>query len=417
MGVDGLDMARIRGLQQGRVDQSERWRTTSKYGDLGASGLQAVFDAADRGDIAEWCDLCEYMIKTDEDILDAYTTRVSRVVQASWQIDGADAKAVELVKWGIDKCDNWHEAQKDAMHALAPGFSALEGEWEYDAITRRYFVRRFTARHGHRFRYDEQWQLRLYDRGQKARTNQYGEALDPRRWVVHTHKEQPGYPGVYGVMRSCAWPWLFKRWAEKFWIMNLEKHGSPFTVATVPGNTPSEVRTQIRTDLESMATDHVAVKEAGVEIEMLAAGAAAGNDEAHLKYVNAKRQAIMRAWLGTDDATSAGESGSRAAVDSRISAVMDPRMVSDGEGLATTLRSTYFRQLMDANAHEVPPGTPVPSMRYKTAGDEARVDVQDLAEEDGTPPAPETPPSTPQPKTPPTTSAYRRLVAALRQSE
>ncbi len=49
-----------------RVDRSERWRTNTRWGDLSASQLGAVMEAARRGDIADFCELVEFAISTDE---------------------------------------------------------------------------------------------------------------------------------------------------------------------------------------------------------------------------------------------------------------------------------------------------------------------------------------------------------------
>lgn len=416
-----LTLEHVSGAQQGRLTRFERWRGTGKFGDMTASRLQSIMDRADRGEVAEWCELCEHMIKTDPDVLDAYTTRLTRVVQADAELCAADEtpeaeKARALIEWAIKRCENFEQAEKDMLHAVAAGFSALENAWAFDARANRYYVRTIDVRHGNRFIYDESYQLRINDHGQKHGEGQaarFGEALDPRRWVVHQHREQPGYPGAYGCFRSIAWPWMFKRWADKYAIMALERFGAPFIDATVPGNTPAAVRERIREDLENMTTDHVAVHEEGVQIEMLAAGAAAGNDEAYLKYMAAKRAEIMRGVLGTDDATGAGESGSRAAVETRVSATMDPRMVADGSALNATLRGQWFRQLLDANVHEVGPGAPAPFRKYATAADEAQPNAIEVREEGRLAFNPAAANPLQRSQTPSTTQRFASLRAAL----
>lgn len=377
-----------------RIDRQERWRTNHRYGDLDAPGLQAVLDAAAKGDVADWADLAEFAITTDAHVFGLYVTRIARVAQADYIVAPSDfgnptlaMLAAEFVDEEMGRLTNFRDAACELLHAIALGYSASEMLWARDAVTRTNYVERIDNRHPHRFRYGLQWDLRLFDHGKRRGpidAQGYGETLDPRTFIVHTHKEVAGYPGIAGTMRPTAWRWMFTRWVEKFWIAHIEKFGSPFVYSRVAKGTPQRVRDEVLTSLENLSSDHAAVFEQGGEIVFEAAASAAKGDEAHDRYVKAAQASMTSLWLGTSDATGPGVNGTQGAVTARISAAMDPRMVSDGNKFASMWRRTYMTRVLIENAHKFGPSigqVPVPELKLKTADDEAKRDPSGLQDE------------------------------------
>ena len=377
---------------QARIDRYERWRTNTRWGDLKASTLTAVLNDAAIGNIADWIDLCEFAIGTDALLASLYDTRISRVAQADFIIapntignPRAASLAAEFVNEQLSRIEDLHQSLRDLLHAIAVGVAVCENEWEHDEQTHTNYVRRLHFRHSHRFRYDESWQLRLWDSGRRrGEGSTYGEALDPRLFTIHQYRLFASYPGIGGIMRMCAYPWVFGRWVGKMWVGGVEKHGSPLVYAKVQPNTPSNVRTQILEDLENLSSDHVGVIELPNELIVEAAAAAAGSHEAYRDYMTYRDAEITKAWLGASDIVDPGKHGSQSAVDTRASITTDPRMVTDGEALAASLQRTLFKQLIALN-----PGkfgcpveqVPIPSMKLKTADDEVHRDPTDLAAE------------------------------------
>lgn len=368
-----------------RIDRGERWQSGSRFGDLSASALAAIMDAARRGDMADFVELCEFAISTDEHLQSLYTTRLSRVSQAEYEIvpspfgDPQAAKAAAaFVSEQLARVENYDAAIHKILHAIAVGYSASEMVWAQDASGINY-VRRIEFRHPRRFRFSPQWTLRLWDRGKRRGADTYGESLDPRLWIVHEHQELAGYQGVGGVMNSCMWTWMFTRWVRKFWIGDVEKNGSPLVYGKVKQNTKKEVRDQLLADLENLSADHVGVIEEGNDIVVEAAAQAAASTK-HEDYMRFANEGLAKAWLGSSDLVEPGANGSQAAVSTRAGATTDPRMVTDGKLFATSMRMSIIRQLVSFNAHRIAPGMsedkiPLPIMRMKTAHDEVRPDL------------------------------------------
>jgi phage gp29-like protein len=400
----GAEVESERGQPPGitaRVTRDERFRTNDQFGDLGAPALGVVLQNADKGDVAQLAMLVEYAISSDTTLQSLYTSRLARVAQAEYEIvpspygDKALAQAAaDFVREQMARIENWDEAFKLILHAIALGYSASEMEWQYDPSMRNiagervggYFVRRIKFRHPRRFRYGMQWDLRLYDRGMRRGADGYGELLDPRLWIVHEHQEVAGYQGVGGVMRSCLWTWMFGRWVEKFYIQHVEKYGGPITYAKVPKDTPLAARQNILEGLQNLSADHVAVIEEGGDI-VVEAAATAAESGIHDEYLKRRDDGLAKAWLGAGDAVDPGANGARGAVETRMGALTDPRMVEDGKRATSTIRGSLIKQLLSFNGHlfvvngvaveldEVP----LPLMRMKTANDEVEVDAGAVA--------------------------------------
>lgn len=377
---------------QARVDKLERTRTGGRWGDVSASTVTSVLNKAAQGDISDWIDLCDHAIGTDTELGNLYDSRISRVAQADFIIapnsfgnPNMAQLAAEFVNEQMGRIKGWSQASRDLLHAIAVGFSAGEEEWLHDRVNKTNYVTRIHFRHGHRFRYDESWQPRLYDQGRRrSDASMYGEALLPNKWVIHQYRLAAGYPGAQGLMRNSIFIWLFGRWVEKWWTANAEKHGDPLVYAKGNPNTPVNVREKIIADMERLANDHVGWIENGSELVVDASAAMSKSYEVYKDYLARRDAQLGKVWLGASDINDPGAHGSQSAVDTRASVTTDPRMVTDGDLFASSLQETLFQHFINLNAHKF--GCPVeqvpcPTMKLKTADDEVGGDRGDKRDE------------------------------------
>lgn len=371
------------------LGSSERWRLPGAYGDLTAQRLTSILMQLQRGEVEHWAELVQHALK-DDLLVHLYTTRITRVAQADYQIipnEFGDQKLAKEAARFIEEClgrvTNWDQFVRNALHAIALGYSPNEIEWDRDGATQTTYARAIHYVNPNRFRYDDQWKLRLYDHGMRAKDarNMYGEVLFPPTWIVHTHNEVAGDPCDAGLMRMSIWRWLFRRWADTFWIQNLEKYGSPFISAEVQPNTPEHVRQEIKAAIVDLGIDRAAVMEAGGKLTITPPAMGTGSASQHELYLDFAARSLTATWLGASDVSQPGENGSQAAVSGRISATTDPRMITDGTNFCGTLHRTLFYWLIHFNRHKFDRLPPVPKMRMKTASDEQKTDVQDLAEQ------------------------------------
>lgn len=372
------------------LGQNERFRQPGRFGNLSAVQLTAILQQLERGEVSEWCDLVQFALKTDDLLISLYETRLNRVAQASYQIVPNEfgnphlaQLAAEFVNELLARVENWDQFLKNMLHAIALGFSASEIEWDYDGLHRVYYARNIHRVNPNRFRYDEQWKLRLYDHGSRAHYphGQYGEVLRQGGWVVHHHYAVSGDPCDAGIMRMSIWRWLFRRWADTFWIQNLEKYGAPWVMAKVAPGTPDPVRRKIQEALQNMTIERAAIVETGGELVVTPPPMGSGTESQHQMYMDFGARSLTTTWLGASDITQPGMNGSQAAVDTRVGATTDPRMITDGQAVGMTLQSQLIRWLLHFNLHKFGRIPPTPKFVFKSASDEVETDTQALVEQ------------------------------------
>ena len=356
--------------QQARVDKLERYDTGYKYGEMSPQSLSSYLRKSEEGYLDDWPNICVYALETDSHLSSLIQTRVDRVAQAPFQIvpgkshkpeaQAQAGKAAEFVRDVLSELDNFEARVKSILDSIGTGVSAHEMQW-----TRRggaNIVSDIIWRHPRRFRWDDQWILRLYDSGTRGTP---GEPLLPDKWIVHVSQDRPAYPGRAGVIRVCIWPWLFRRWCTRYWMHATERYGQPQLHAFTPENATDAVKNKVLTDLENLSYDSVGVFEQGVEIVYNGGPGTAGNGEMFLKFMDHAKAEMSAAVLGAEDITTPGTHGSQSAVDTRVEATLDPRTASDAKALAATLRQQMFQPLLKWNLHlfdGIMP--PVPKMKY-----------------------------------------------------
>lgn len=357
--ADVIDIQKRRRPTQAELIRTERFRSNSDFGDMTGARLTAIMTQGERGDIAEIARLYDFIRNTDDLIPGTLETRRLRVRQADVKVTPGSDKptpddilAADLCAAAVDQVEDFDNCLDRMLLAHSDGWSFTEipeDSWRADRQG-RVLPRTLITAHPRRFRFDERWNPRLYDNGQKPGPDSYGEILIPGRWIYVTHTAGGVYPGNYGIGRSILWMWLFRRWAQRFWIEHLDRYGSPFTYAIVERNTPENVREDVKAALDSLTREHTAVFEAGGEIKFDSSASAGGSDEQYERYMAAVSDAIARRILGTSDLSSPGSHGSNAAVETRVEGAVDPRTRADIRDLWGAIERDLFRWVLIKNA-------------------------------------------------------------------
>ena len=110
----------------------------------------------------------EFAISTDAELTSLYDTRISRVAQADFVIKPnafgnphQAALAAEFINESLGRIEDLAKTFRELLHAIAVGVSVGENIWDRDRVNNTNYIERIEFRHGHRFRYDETWNLRL----------------------------------------------------------------------------------------------------------------------------------------------------------------------------------------------------------------------------------------------------------------
>jgi phage gp29-like protein len=322
------------------------------------SYMASILKQASEGETSKWADLCTYAVKVDSDLAGDFSTRTERLFEGGWSVvkgeaePGQEQAAVQAAEFiakvwgGIKRLDT---SLRSMARANIAGTSCHEQLWIREGGL--FVISRYDWCHYRRFRWDEDWNLRLYEKGSNPGPDQYGERLAPDQWVIHTLPGD-GYPGERGLMQSTAWDWLLRRWAEKWYSLGVERFGQPTILGKVPPNTPDAVRNDLQTNLENVSYDGVAIIEEGVEIVDSLGPGTANNGDMYANYLDRKAKAYTKRILGAEDMNTPGTHGSQSAVEGRIEAVADPITEADGKALADSIEQQSFVPLLRYNLAE-----------------------------------------------------------------
>lgn len=365
---------------QAPVSLWERNRKGHTFGELTPDQLVTILADAKDGKIEQWIELCSYALETDLHLQSLNYTRKSLVLgNGDYSVTpgkSTDPRAQAMAVKAATFCDvAWSNIPllntklMTVLDAIGHGVSAHELEWgRRDGAN---VVKDLRWVHARRFRWDENWNLRLYDYGSKM-GGDYGEELQKDCWLVLVCKDRGGYPGEAGILRSCIWPWLFKMWVNRYHIHATERYGQPFISATVPKGSESAVRTGVLSKLEQLSYDTVGVFEEGTEIIFQGGPSTVNNGEMFEKYLKRADEAQTKAILGATDIVDPGVHGSQSAVETRSEITVDPRTLVGREQLQDAIETHVFEPMIRYNLHlwdGVIPPTPKIAIGVKSKRD------------------------------------------------
>jgi hypothetical protein len=353
-------------VKAARPTSRDRRPLSANLANLSPESLSSILRNAELGNMQQWADLCDRMVEMDAEIRADYETRCAAISGARWQIEPGhcgdpvrDAHAAEgaaFLETVIENCRDFDQASQDLLDGIGKGYSASQLDWTWDSGS--FVVRGFEWIHQRRFKYASDFSLRLVDDGVSLSSE--GEELNPDLWIVHAPRSVAGYPTRTGVMRACAWPYLFKRWCQQFWVQGAESFAWPFLWAKVPRGADAAVRAKALDGLEQLSADHRAVMEEGGAYELLETTVKDGGTWKQLsESLNAE---IAKAILGMTDLSGPGKVGAYGAVKARHGATVIARIALDERQLAATFRDQFAERHMRFNAHRwggVVPPTPM----------------------------------------------------------
>ena len=344
-----------------------------RLSNLSPARLGAILNAAEMGDLRDWADLCDRMVEVDATLRASLETRLAAIAGARWLVepgtptgdparDKYAAPAAAFLERVIAGIDHWPTRVMEALDGIPKGIGVLQKTWEWDGHA---VIPDLTWVHARRFRWwREDWTLRLIDDGDQLYAP--GLELDPDAWIVHAPKTVAGYPTRVGVLRACAWPYLFKRWCQQFWMTGAERFAWPLLWAKVPRGAGPDVRAAAQTGLDDMSADHSAVVEDPVAFQLIETTI---KDNGTWKtFIESMNNEIGKAVLGMTDMNEPGRIGSYASVEVRRGTTVDARIAMDELSLAGTMRAQFAEPLLRFNRHlfgGVMP--PIPSVRWAIA--------------------------------------------------
>lgn len=311
--------------------------------------LAALLRDAEMGDATAYLELAEDIEERDPHLRAVLATRKLAVSQLPMTVvaasdDTADQRAADLVREWQDASDI-EEDIFDLMDGLGKGFGASELVWDttghHGAGVGRWWPT-LSHREARYFQFDvdDGTTLRLRDGSAK------GDDLAPWKWVIHRPKTKSGFPIRGGLARAAAWPYLFKNYALKDWVIFLEVYGHPLRLGKYGPDATAADKAVLLRAVRDLGVDAAAIIPQSMMIEFVTA---AGKADAAVfremaEYMDQQISKLVLGQTATTDAINGGH-----AVGKTHQTVREDIERADGRQVAATLNRQLVPALVSFN--------------------------------------------------------------------
>lgn len=246
---------------------------------------------------------------------------------------------------------DFESLQDNCMHALNPGLSCSQIHW---GAGRRY-IKGFEYFEPTYFTFENSYTPRL-----QYKTSRKSIALDPDKWVIHSHNPRGGDMTRGGLIRPLAYLYFFKKHVYQFNIRAIEKVLIPFVSLMVDHETfKDETRmAELEAKLAAFGADGGGIFTEGSEFSYNEVKGSQA--EIYDKFHTMCRRQASQLIIGSDSGVFAeGSNRSTASVQDSVRKSMT---LNDTADLRRTIRTQIFKPLIEANFGK---GMPIPDVEFK----------------------------------------------------
>lgn len=246
----------------------------SRYSDYPSNGLDPrrlaqIFREADDGDVNRQMQLFEEMEEKDPHLFSQLQTRKNAVTGLDWEVvpfsdEAQDKQIAAFVQEQLKTLRNFDAILLDLLDAIGKGIAISEIVWQYKngAVT----IGSVHPIHQKLLFWDNEDQLRLITNDEPQ-----GTPLIPNKFIVHQYKARSGHPARAGVLRVCAWMYLFKNYSVKDWVAFAEVYGMPLRLGKYDANASQEDKDKLMEALIRLGSDAAGMIPATAAIEFIEA--------------------------------------------------------------------------------------------------------------------------------------------------
>ncbi|MDX8385344.1 MAG: DUF935 family protein [Gallionella sp.] len=309
----------------------------------------------------------------DEQVKACFEQRVRAVIAKPWEvIPGgdklADKQAAEFIEQQL-KNIHFDSVTEKMLYGVFYGYAVSEpiyavSDGKIVLDTTRGGIK---VRDRRRFGFAPDMSLRL-----KTSAKPMGEELPEKKfWTFATGSDHDDEPYGLGLAHWLYWPVFFKRSGIKFWLIFLEKFGSPTALGTYQPGTSKEDQDKLLSALQEIKTDSAIILPDGMTAELLEA--TRGGTADYTSLYDRMDATIARATLG-QTASTQGTPG-KLGNDDLQSAVRDDIVRADADLICMSINATIVKWLTEWNF----PSAALPQVWRKCANEE---DANQTAERD-----------------------------------
>ncbi|MEA4892637.1 MAG: DUF935 domain-containing protein [Peptococcaceae bacterium] len=340
-----------------------------KYSEYPSNGLTPVrlaeiFREADAGDVLRQMELFGEMEEKDPHLFSQLQTRKQAVTGLDYELlpfsdDPLDKAIAEFCSEQMAALEGMEEILMDLLDAIGKGISVSEIIWGTDG--RHTVIREICHRHPKSFFWDAEDNFRARTRAEPA-----GILLPENKVIIHRYKAKSGHPARAGILRVCAWMYLFKNYSIKDWVAFAEVYGMPLRLGEYnPGASEAE-KTALMRALIQIGSDAAGIIPTGTKINFVEGQKNSSMNiyEPLARYCD---EQISKAVLGQTLTSDAG--GGSYAQSKTHNEVRHDLTVADCRALASTLRRDLLKPLVMFNFGET---VRIPKIRFdcEEAGDQ-----------------------------------------------
>ena len=345
--------ARLAGPQKnnisGRVYYDDRFLSNYSNG-LTPAKLSGYLKNADQGDAMAQFRLFEEMEEKDTHLYSELQKRKMAVTKWPWKIipaDETDKRSVEIAE-GVEDIirgvSDFEDDLLDILDAMGKGISWTEINWDMSegqvGISDLHMIPQYNFA-----RTIETGEWRIVTKQNMVN----GEELPECKFINHVMRTKSGSPVRAGLIRICAWMYIFKNYAIKDWSIFLELYGIPFRIGKYTGDPSDDEMNILRQAVVGLGTDGAGIISKDTEIEIIQASRSSGQNvhEFMAKFCNME---MSKAILGT---VNSGDRGTGTyAEESANLEVREDLNRADIRSLCSTLRRDLIRPIVMFNYGE-----------------------------------------------------------------
>jgi len=337
----------------------DRYATYPSNG-LTPDRLAAIFREANQGDVSRQAELFGEMEEKDCHLGGVLSVRRLAVAGLEWEIHPAsdsarDKRIAGAAREMLQYIENFDDALRDILDALGKGFSMSEIMWEIAGG--RVWCKSINWVHPKRFTFFSsataaagmgailKYPLLLTD---DALT---GDEVPHNKFIFHRSSARSGIATRGGILRPCAYMYLFKNYNLKDWVVFNDTFAVPMRVGKYRAGASAGEIDALRRAVLGLANDAAAVISDATVIELLESKLRGdtGSFESFARFCDSAMSKAVLGHSGSTDSTPGRLGGETEARD-----VRRDLLEADAKSLARTIRNqliapwTAFNFGMDA---------------------------------------------------------------------
>jgi phage gp29-like protein len=335
---------------------------------LTPKSLSAVLFHAESGDLMAQCDLFRDILDRDAHVLSAIQTRTNALTSLEWEIveprraTSAEKEATAYVNELFQDLD-MEQLVRDLADGISMGFAPVEIGWQMEG--KEWFPATLDLRPQRWFRLDvetrQEYRLRSM--------NLSGDPLQPFGWIFHRHEAKGGYPARGGLMRSLAFPYLFKFYSARDLAELIEIYALPVRIGTYPNGATDDEKNALFSALLNIGHHAAGIIPEGMLIDFKDAAKGSG-ENLHLAMIDWCEKSQSKLILGGTLTSGAdGKSSTNALGNVHNEVRMDLRN-ADAAQIAASLTRDLVYPVLQLNGYGLDSRRRCPRFKFDTTDTE-----------------------------------------------